>query len=159
MGAVVIADSEPEGSFSALEPVADIHVRHCPLEGVEVGPEEVPRAVDELPLVALLGCFAEGETVVRGAQELRLKESDRIAAVTDGLRGLGADVEHAPDGFLVRGGGGLEGGRLDASGDHRLALLGAVAGMASKAGVDVAGWEAVSVSYPTFADDLRRLAE
>jgi 3-phosphoshikimate 1-carboxyvinyltransferase len=124
-----------------------------------VGPEEVPRAVDELPLVALLGCFAEGETVVRGAQELRLKESDRIAAVTDGLRGLGADVEHAPDGFLVRGGGGLEGGRLDASGDHRLALLGAVAGMASKAGVDVAGWEAVSVSYPTFADDLRRLAE
>ena len=95
---------------------------------------EVPLAIDELPLVALLGCFAEGETVVRGAEELRVKESDRIATVVDGLRGLGADIEAAPDGFVVRGSGGLRGGRIDAHGDHRLALLGAVAGLASARG-------------------------
>jgi 3-phosphoshikimate 1-carboxyvinyltransferase len=154
MGAVVITEAEPEGSFSEHEPLAEIDVSHCPLEGVEVGPGEVPLTIDELPLVALLGCFAEGETIVRGAQELRLKESDRIAAVVEGLRGLGADIEDAPDGFAVRGTGGLAGGSLDARGDHRLALLGAVAGLASREGVEVVGWQAADVSYPGFTDDL-----
>ena len=104
-----------------------------------VEPEEVPLAIDELPLVALLGCFAEGETIVRGAQELRLKESDRIAGVVDGLRGLGADIEATDDGFAVRGpgSGGLRGGVLDARGDHRMAMMGAVAGLASREGVEV----------------------
>lgn len=157
MGAVVIAEAEPEGSFSEQEPVAEIDVSHGPLEGVEVGPEEVPLAIDELPLIALLGCFAEGETIVRGAEELRVKESDRIAAVVEGLRGLGADIEDAPDGFVVRGTGGLEGGRLETHGDHRLALLGAVAGLASKDGVEVVNMEAASVSYPGFVDDLATL--
>jgi 3-phosphoshikimate 1-carboxyvinyltransferase len=158
MGAVVAADAEPPGSFSEHEPFAQIDVRHCQLQGIEVGPEEVPLAIDELPLVALVGCFAEGETVVRGAQELRIKETDRIAAVVEGLRGLGADIEEAPDGFAVRGTGGLAGGRLDTRGDHRLALLGAVAGLASRDGVEVVGMDAASVSYPGFADDLARLA-
>jgi 3-phosphoshikimate 1-carboxyvinyltransferase len=158
MGAVVIAEAEPEGSVSEQEPVAEIDVSHGPLEGDEIGPEEVPLAIDELPLVALLGCFAEGETVVRGAQELRIKETDRIAAVVEGLRGLGADIQDAPDGFAVRGTGGLAGGSLDARGDHRLALLGAVAGLASREGVEVVGWQAAEVSYPGFADDLARLA-
>ena len=94
----------------------------------------MPLAIDELPLVALLGCFAEGETVVRGAQELRVKETDRIATVVDGLRGLGADIEATDDGFVVRGTGGLRGGTIDAHGDHRLAMLGAVAGLASPRG-------------------------
>jgi len=158
MGAIVLVDSEPQGSFAAQEPIAEIDVSHCALQGTEVGPDEVPLAIDELPLVALLGCFAEGETIVRGAQELRLKESDRIAAVAGGLRTLGGDIEDTPDGFVVRGTGGLAGGRLDARGDHRLALLGAVAGVASRDGVEVVGWEAVSISYPSFAEDLRRLA-
>lgn len=157
MGAVVIAETEPDGSFSEQEPLAEIDIRHCPLEGVEVRPHEVPLAIDELPLVALLGCFAEGETIVRGAQELRVKESDRIAAVVGGLRALGADIEDAPDGFAVRGTGGLAGGRLETYGDHRLALLGAVAGVASSYGVEVVGMEAASVSYPGFADDLAKL--
>ena len=109
------------------------------------------------PLVALLGCFAEGETVVRGAGELRLKESDRIATVVGGLRGLGADIEATDDGFVVRGTGRLRGGRLDALGDHRLALLGAVAGLASEQGVEVVGMEAATVSYPDFGADLGRL--
>ena len=104
------------------------------LQGAEVGAEDVPAAIDELTLVALLGCFAEGETVVTGAEELRRKESDRIDAVVDGLIGLGAEIEAAPDGFTVRGTGGLRGGRLDSRGDHRMAMLGAVAGLASQRG-------------------------
>jgi 3-phosphoshikimate 1-carboxyvinyltransferase len=117
----------------------------------------VPLAIDELPLVALLGCFAEGTTVVRGAEELRVKETDRIAAVVDGLRGLGAEIEDTPDGFAVTGTGRLRGGRIDARGDHRMAMLGAVAGLASEEGVDVEGFDAAEVSYPTFGDDMMRL--
>jgi 3-phosphoshikimate 1-carboxyvinyltransferase len=158
MGAIVLSELEPEGSFSEWEPVADIDVRHGPLEGTAVSAEEVPLAIDELPLVALVGCFAQGETVVSGAGELRVKESDRIATVVDGLRSLGGDVEALPDGFVVRGTGGLRGGRLDAAGDHRLALLGAVAGLASAEGVEVVGMEAADVSYPRFAEDVARLA-
>jgi 3-phosphoshikimate 1-carboxyvinyltransferase len=157
MGAIVLGELEEPGSFSAVEPVADLDVTGAPIEGTVVEPHEVPLAIDELPLVALLGCFAEGETVVRGAAELRVKESDRIATVVDGLRGLGADIEALPDGFVVRG-GGLRGGVLEAHGDHRLALLGAVAGLASAEGVEVVGMEAASVSYPGFADDIAQLA-
>ena len=122
-----------------------------------VTPGEVPLAIDELPLVALLGCFAEGETVVTGAQELRLKETDRITTVVEGLRGLGADIEATPDGFAVRGTGGLRGGTIDSHGDHRLAMMGAVAGLASREGVEVVGMEAAAVSYPRFLDDLATL--
>jgi 3-phosphoshikimate 1-carboxyvinyltransferase len=158
MGAIVLGDLEPPGSFSGEEPVADLDVRNGPIEGTVVQADEVPLAIDELPLVALLGCFAEGETIVRGAAELRVKESDRIATVVEGLRGLGADIEAAPDGFRVQGTGGLRGGRIDAHGDHRLALLGAVAGLASREGVEVTGMEAAEVSYPTFGADLARLS-
>src|SRR6185437_16253245 len=98
------------------EPTSDLDVAYWTLEGTVVEPEEVPLAIDELPLVALLGCFAEGDTVVRGAQELRLKETDRIAAVVDGLRGLGADIEATGDGFVVRGAGGLRGGAIASHG-------------------------------------------
>jgi 3-phosphoshikimate 1-carboxyvinyltransferase len=157
MGAIVVGEVEPDGHFSAAEPVADLDIRSGPLEGTVVEPDEVPLAIDELPLVALMGCFAEGETIVRGAGELRVKESDRIATVVGGLRGLGADIEATDDGFAVRGTGGLRGGRIEAHGDHRLALLGAVAGLASREGVEVVGMEAASVSYPGFADDLARL--
>jgi 3-phosphoshikimate 1-carboxyvinyltransferase len=96
---------------------------------------------------------------VRGAQELRLKETDRIAAVVDGLRGLGAEIEATPDGFAVRGNGGLRGGTIPSHGDHRLAMLGAVAGLASQQGVEVDGMEAAEVSYPTFERDLSSLID
>jgi 3-phosphoshikimate 1-carboxyvinyltransferase len=139
------------------EPLATLRVRHTPLTGTEVGAEDVPAAIDELPLVALLGCFAEGETVVRDAEELRHKESDRIAGVVDGLGGLGAEIEERPDGFVVHGTGGLRGGSIDSRGDHRMAMVGAIAGLASEEGVEVTGFEAVSVSYPGFERDLRAL--
>ena len=141
------------------EPAGELDVRAAPLEATTVVPEEVPLAIDELPLVALLGCFAEGETVVSGAGELRVKESDRIAGVAEGLRGLGGDIEATEDGFAVRGSGDLRGGSFDARGDHRLAMLGAVAGLASREGVEVHGMEAVEISYPGFEDDLRGLRE
>ncbi|GAC1322997.1 MAG: 3-phosphoshikimate 1-carboxyvinyltransferase [Thermoleophilaceae bacterium] len=158
MGAVFVGDLEQSAEADAQdEPVGDLDVASGPLVGTTVEPDEVPLAIDELPLVALLGCFAEGETVVRGAGELRLKESDRIAGVVDGLRALGADIEGMPDGFVVRGEGGLEGGLLDARGDHRLAMLGAVAGLASRSGVEVAGMEAAAVSWPRFEQDLGAL--
>ncbi len=160
MGAIVVGDLEPprEGDeVTPEEPVSDLDVSAGPLQGTVVEPDEVPLAIDELPLVALLGCFAEGETVVRGAQELRVKESDRIAGVVEGLRGLGADIEASDDGFAVTGTGELRGGTLDARGDHRMAMLGAVAGLASREGVEVVGFDAARVSYPGFADDLAAL--
>ncbi len=139
------------------EPIATLQVRSAPLAGAAVTAEDVPAAIDELPLVALLACFAEGETVVGGAAELRAKESDRIAGVVEGLTDLGADIEGHPDGFVVRGTGGLRGGTLDARGDHRLAMVGAVAGLVSKDGVEVEGFDSVAVSYPGFERDLRAL--
>ncbi|HTN24521.1 MAG TPA: 3-phosphoshikimate 1-carboxyvinyltransferase [Solirubrobacteraceae bacterium] len=159
MGAIVLGDlEEPSAAVARSEPISDLDVKAGPLRATVVEAEEVPLAIDELPLVALLGCFAEGETIVRGAQELRVKESDRIAGVVEGLRGLGAQIEATDDGFVVTGTGELRGGTIDAAGDHRMAMLGAVAGLASQEGVEVAGMEAAAVSYPGFADDLARLS-
>ncbi len=141
------------------EPQATLSVRSTGLTATTVSGEEVPAAIDELPLIGLLGCFAEGETMIEGAEELRHKESDRIAGVVEGLAGLGAEIEARPDGFAVQGTGELRGGRLDARGDHRLAMLGAIAGLASREGVEVDGFESVAVSYPGFERDLRLLLE
>jgi 3-phosphoshikimate 1-carboxyvinyltransferase len=158
MQGIVLGDLEDEtGELIGEEPVSDLDVAHGALEGTIVEAEEVPLAIDELPLVALLGCFAEGQTVVRGAQELRVKESDRIAGVVEGLRGLGGEIEATEDGFVVQGSGGLRGGAMDAKGDHRMAMMGAVAGLASKEGVEVLGMEAAAVSYPGFVEDLMGL--
>ena len=158
MGAVIVGELEEPNDDSDSEPVGELDVASGPLEGTVVEPDEVPLAIDELTLVALLGAHAEGETVVRGAEELRLKESDRIAGVVDGLRGLGAAIEATPDGFVVRGDGSpLKGGTIDAKGDHRMAMLGAVAGLASLEGVEVDGMDAAAVSYPSFERDLRAL--
>jgi 3-phosphoshikimate 1-carboxyvinyltransferase len=158
MGAVIVGDLEEPGAQPDEEPVGELDVCSGPLEATVVEPDEVPLAIDELTLVALLGAHADGETVVRGAEELRVKESDRIAGVVEGLRRLGADIEATPDGFAVRGDGTpLRGGRIEANGDHRMAMLGAVAGLASTEGVEVVGMDAAAVSYPGFERDLRAL--
>jgi 3-phosphoshikimate 1-carboxyvinyltransferase len=143
--------------MDGMEPVAELLVRGGNLQGTTVEADEVPLLIDELPLVALLGAFADGVTVVRGASELRHKESDRIATVVEGLRSLGAEIEARSDGFEVEGRGELRGGTLKAAGDHRLAMLGAVAGLGSRNGVEVDGAEAAAVSYPGFFDDLGRV--
>lgn len=159
MGASI--EVEPEagpGTPDLEEPRGRLTVRSAELTGTVVTPDEVPQLIDELPLVALLGCFAEGETVVRGAAELRHKESDRIATVVDGLRAIGAQIEATGDGFAVDSSGELEGGEIDACGDHRIAMLGAIAGLVSRAGVSVRGIDAAAVSYPTFGADFERVA-
>jgi 3-phosphoshikimate 1-carboxyvinyltransferase len=159
MGGIVLGELEedPGDELPVDEPVEDLDVAAGPLVGTTVEAEEVPLAIDELPLVALLGCFAEGETVVRGAHELRLKESDRITTVVEGLRGLGAEIEATADGFVVTGTGGLRGGTIASHGDHRLAMMGAIAGMASREGVEVVDMDAAAVSYPRFMDDFAAL--
>ncbi len=160
MGAVIVTDIEAasvDGMIPTSEPVSEIDVRSGPLEATTVSADEVPLAVDELPLIGLLACFAEGETRIEGAEELRLKESDRIAAVVGALNALGGDAEATQDGFVVRGSGGLRGGTVDSGGDHRIAMLGVVAGLASREGVQVIGVEAAEVSYPNFLDALASL--
>jgi 3-phosphoshikimate 1-carboxyvinyltransferase len=159
MGGIVAGDLEAptRDEIPRDEPVSDVEVLASSLQGTTVTADEVGLAIDELPLVALLGCFADGETVVTGAHELRVKESDRITAVVEGLRGLGADIEATDDGFVVIGTGELRGGTLDSRGDHRLAMLGAIAGLASREGVEVVGMEAAAVSYPRFIDDIAAL--
>lgn len=148
---------EDEAMAPGGEPTGTVATRPASLHATRVDAAEVPITIDELPLVALAGCFAEGETVVSGAEELRHKESDRIATVVDGLGGLGAEIEAREDGFAVTGTGGLRGGAIDSHGDHRLAMLGAIAGLASSEGVEVHGMEAAGVSYPGFERDLRSL--
>lgn len=139
------------------EPTANLRVRSGTLTATEVGGAEVPLAIDELPLVALAACFAEGATVIRDAAELRRKESDRVETVATALNALGGEVEATEDGMVITGTGGLRGGAIDSHGDHRIAMLGAVAGIASREGVEVGGMDAAAVSYPGFEADLGSL--
>ena len=146
-----------EDRTSGGEPVADLVVRSAQLHGVEVAGELVPRAIDELPLVALAGALAEGETVIRDAAELRVKESDRVATTTSLLRAFGVSIEERPDGMVVEGGARLLAARTGSSGDHRLAMLGAVAGLLSDGETLIEDATAVEVSYPEFWMELARL--
>jgi 3-phosphoshikimate 1-carboxyvinyltransferase len=133
-------------------------VRSTPLVATTVTAAEVPRLVDELPLVALLGAFAHGPTVISGAEELRAKETDRIETVVTNLRAIGVRIEARPDGFVVRGTPARpRGGRIDARGDHRIAMLGAIAGLVSREGVEIEDAESVAVSFPGFFDLLEQL--
>ena len=140
------------------EPAGDLDVRAAELVATTIGAGEVPLLVDELPLFALLAVHAHGDSVLRGAAELRAKETDRIEAVVDGLRRLGAHIRATPDGFTVRGvPSRLRGGSIDSRGDHRIAMLGAVAGLVSREGVEVEGAEVAAVSFPGFFDLLDSL--
>ena len=156
MGADVEASNVLEDRMG--EPVGELVVRHSKLRGTRVGLEDVPGAVDELPLLALVGAFAEGETVVEGAGELRVKETDRISAVCEEFRKVGVELEEREDGFVVRSAGAIRGGRASSRGDHRLAMGLGVAGLASREGVEVEDMAAASVSYPGFLEDLERIA-
>jgi len=135
------------------ESVGDVQVQHDQLVATEISADEVPLLVDELPLIALLATQAHGETVVRGAAELRVKESDRIDAVAEGLRAVGAHLRPREDGWTITGvPTRFRGGRIDAHGDHRIAMLGAIAGLASSEGVEIEGAETVAISFPGFFD-------
>ncbi|MCW3045048.1 MAG: 3-phosphoshikimate 1-carboxyvinyltransferase [Actinobacteria bacterium] len=152
--------AEVEVIPQAAEPelVGSLRARAAGLRGVRVSGGVVARTIDELPLVAVAATQAEGVTTIRDAAELRVKESDRLAVLATGLRGLGADVEEAPDGLSVRGPTLLHGGRVESAGDHRMAMAFAVAAMVAGGPVTIGGWEGTAISYPGFLDDLGGLA-
>jgi 3-phosphoshikimate 1-carboxyvinyltransferase len=141
------------------EPAGDVEVRASDLVGATIAAEEVPSLIDELPILAVAACHARGETVVRGAGELRAKESDRIEAVVEELRRIGGHIRATRDGFRIKGvPARLRGGVVDSHGDHRLAMLGAIAGVASVEGVELRGAEAAAVSFPGFFEVLEQIA-
>jgi 3-phosphoshikimate 1-carboxyvinyltransferase len=142
------------------EPAGDVEVRSSELVGAALAPADVPALVDELPLFALAASHARGESVVRGASELRVKESDRIEAVVEELRRIGGHVRATRDGFRIRGvPTRLRGGAMDSRGDHRLAMLGGVAGVSSREGVELEGADAVATSFPGFFEVLEQLED
>lgn len=147
----LVADPGPE-------PVADIRVRHATLSAFLVDAEEVPALIDELPLLGLLATAAEGVSEVRGAAELRVKESDRISGLITGLRALGAEAEELDDGFVVGGPIALQGGSIDARSDHRLAMTFTLAGLVSRGPVTVTGREFIADSFPGFLPLLMGLS-
>lgn len=134
----------------AGEPVADLVVRSSRLRGAVIEGALLPRLIDEVPALAVAAAFADGETVIRDAGELRVKESDRIASVAGQFAALGVQIEEQQDGMVIAGGGGVRGGGADAGGDHRLAMALAVAGLVSREGVTVGDAGCVQVSYPRF---------
>lgn len=156
MGARIdITNERSEGS----EPVGDVTVRSSQLRGVEIGGSLIPRLIDEIPVLAVAAACAEGETLIRDAQELRAKETDRIATVAAGLDALGVEVEPTNDGLglIGRGGPALHGARLHSHGDHRLAMAWAVAALAASGETTVDDPDCAVVSYPGFWETLERL--
>jgi 3-phosphoshikimate 1-carboxyvinyltransferase len=136
------------------EPRGDLRIEHSDLNGTEVAPEEIPALIDEIPALAIAGTQARGATVIRGASELRVKESDRVAALAEGLQRLGADVEELDDGLIVTGPSQLQGGEVHSQKDHRIAMAFAVAGLAATDRVRVRDWSCVETSFPGFLDAL-----
>ncbi len=138
------------------EPVADIRVRHAPLRGIEIPAEQIPLAIDELPVLFIAAACASGRTVLRGAQELRVKESDRIAAMAEGLATLGVQYEELEDGIIIEG-GTLAGGDVQTHHDHRIAMSFAVAGLVAEQAIRVRDCGHVATSFPGFAQLLQAL--
>lgn len=136
------------------EPVGDLLVKHSKLTGVVIEGELIPRMIDEIPILAVAAAFAEGETEVRDAEELKVKETNRIATICQELSKFGAEVEERPDGLIIRGGKRLKGAKCKSHGDHRIAMAMAVAGLAAEGQTCIEGWEAVDISFPTFKELL-----
>lgn len=136
-----------------------VHVRGSQLRATDIAPEEIPTLIDEVPALAVAAALAHGTTRVRGAAELRVKESDRIATTAAMLHALGGQVDVLPDGLDIHGPSQLTAGRIDAHGDHRIAMAGAVAALAARGDTLLTGFGAVETSYPGFQADLRRLTQ
>lgn len=155
MGADIAIDNVRE---TAGEPVADLIVRTSSLHGTTIGGSIIPTLIDELPVIAVLACFAEGTTIIKDAQELKVKESNRIDTVVDNLKRMGADVEATDDGMIVHGGKPLHGATIDSHLDHRIAMSFAIAGGIVDGETDILGAECVNISYPDFYETLGKLS-
>jgi 3-phosphoshikimate 1-carboxyvinyltransferase len=145
-----------EREFSG-EPVADILVKSSDLKGIEIGGSVVPRAIDEFPVVSVAAAFAEGTTTIADARELRVKETDRIAAMTSALGGLGARVEARDDGMVIHGGQALSGGTVSSQGDHRIAMSMAVAALRATGSVTIEDTGCTATSFPDFWELIERV--
>jgi 3-phosphoshikimate 1-carboxyvinyltransferase len=148
MGADLTLENEREVGG---EPVADIRVRFAPLKGIAIPEDQVPLAIDEFPALFIAAACAEGATVLTGAEELRVKESDRIQAMVDGLKVLGVEVEGTPDGAVITG-GPIGGGRVDSHGDHRIAMAFAVAALRAGGEIEIDDCANVATSFPNFVE-------
>lgn len=154
MGADIQVEDEEE---ICGEPRANLRVRPSQLRGIEIGGEIIPRLIDEIPILAVAASLAEGETVIWDAAELRVKETDRIRTVVEGLSGFGVQCEELSDGLRIQGGKALRGGKAKSYGDHRLAMSWAIAGLLSEEGVSIEGMEAADVSFPDFLPLINRV--
>ena len=139
------------------EPVADVVASSGSLKGIDLGGEIIPIMIDELPVLAVAACFAEGDTIIRDAAELRVKESDRIATTVSELTRMGASIEAREDGMVIHGTGRLSGAEVESHRDHRLAMSLAIAGLAASGDTTIHGAEDASVSYPNFWEHLESL--
>lgn len=142
---------------SGGEPYADLEIRQLPLHGTVIGGDLIPTLIDELPLIAVMACAAEGETVIRDAAELRVKESDRIDLMVEGLSAMGADITGTEDGMIIHGGKPLHSAMIDTRHDHRAAMAFAIAALIADGGAEINDADCVRISYPGFFDDLASL--
>ena len=155
MGAdITLLNESTEG-----EPTADLLIRTSSLKGTTIEGSIIPTLIDEIPMLAVMAAFAEGTTIIRDAQELKVKESDRIAVMVDNLRRMGADIEGTDDGMIIHGGRPLHGAVIDSHLDHRIAMSFAVAGTICDGTVEILNGECVNISYPEFYQDLYRLGQ
>jgi len=141
------------------EAVAEIVVRYSQLTGIEIGGAIIPTLIDELPMIAILACFAKGQTVIKDAAELKVKESNRIDVMVHNLSLMGADVTATEDGMIINGGKPLHGATIDSKLDHRIAMSFAIAGLVSDGDTEILGAECVNISYPGFYEDLEKLTK
>jgi len=133
------------------EPVADIQVRHAPLQGIQIPKHLVPLAIDEFPVLFIAAACAEGETVLTGAEELRVKESDRIQVMADGLQAMGIQARPTPDGMVIRG-GQISGGTINSHGDHRIAMAFTIASLCASDPIIIEDCANVATSFPNFVE-------
>lgn len=141
------------------EPTADILVRHGSLHGTRIGGAIIPTLIDELPVIAAMACFAQGDTIIQDAAELKVKESNRISVMTKNLQAMGADVTETEDGMIIRGGRPLKGTVIHSHKDHRIAMTFAIAGLCAEGTTEIIDSDCVNISYPGFYQDLARLAQ
>ena len=150
MGADIRIHERPGNRAPDAEPVADLEIRQSQLRGITVHESEVPLSIDEFPVFFVAAACASGETLVRGALELRVKESDRLAAMAEGLTALGVENQLLPDGLWLRGAEGLSGGTIDSRGDHRIAMAFAVAALRASGPIEILDVANVATSFPGF---------
>ncbi len=154
MGADIVVDETDNGS---AEPIADITVKTSSLKGCTIGGELIPRLIDEIPAIAVMACFAEGQTVIKDAAELKVKETNRIDTIVNNLKAMGADVMATDDGMIINGGKELHGADIDSKLDHRIAMSFAIAGLNADGETNITGSECVDISFPGFYDILNSI--